>query len=316
MPAAFSKSAVNPDSSNLSIASVPPADYADALDLAFSHLDAEERRRQVESILTAAAADELALAGLFGAYRKGRLVGALFSQLQPGKTATLWLPRVELAQPAAADRLLGAACDWFRCSGVRIGQVLLESASPAEEELLLRWGFPYLADLFYLVSLEEQFPAVPPVTPLEFEPYSDANHERLTRVVEATYTGTCDCPALNGVRQIDDVLAGYRATGVFDPQRWLLVRHAGRDVGCLLLADHAQHDNFELVYMGVLATERGHAWGIHLARHAQWMTRQAGRPRLVLAVDAANEPAISVYAAAGFQAWDRRRVYLRVFSTL
>jgi RimJ/RimL family protein N-acetyltransferase len=32
-----------------------------------------------------------------------------------------------------------------------------------------------------------------------------------------------------------------------------------------------------------------------------------------LAVDAANEPAIAAYAAAGFQAWDRRRVYLRVF---
>jgi hypothetical protein len=31
-----------------------------------------------------------------------------------------------------------------------------------------------------------------------------------------------------------------------------------------------------------------------------------------LAVDAANEPAIRMYAAAGFQAWDRRSVYLKM----
>ena len=40
--------------------------------------------------------------------------------------------------------------------------------------------------------------------------------------------------------------------------------------------------------------------------------RQAERKRLVLAVDAANEPALRMYAAAGFQAWDRRSVFVRV----
>jgi ribosomal protein S18 acetylase RimI-like enzyme len=317
---------------DLQISSVPAADRAAALDLAFSHLDGDESQRQVESIMADTAVGRLALDGLFGAYRDGRLIGALFAQLQAGRAATLWLPRAASpgrqpgdcasngSQPRADargspdDRLLDAACDWFQRSGVRIAQVLLESASPAEEELLSRWNFSYLADLLYLVSLKEQFPASQPVAPLDFEPYCEANHERLARVVDATYAGTRDCPAINGVRHIDDVLAGYRATGEFDPRRWLLARQAGRDVGCLLLADHPQHENLELVYMGVMAAERGHGWGMHLARHAQWMARQAGRPRLVLAVDAANEPAIAAYAAAGFQAWDRRRVYLRVFS--
>ena len=38
------------------------------------------------------------------------------------------------------------------------------------------------------------------------------------------------------------------------------------------------------------------------------------RQRLVLAVDAANEPALRTYAAAGFQAWDRRSVFIRVMA--
>jgi hypothetical protein len=32
---------------------------------------------------------------------------------------------------------------------------------------------------------------------------------------------------------------------------------------------------------------------------------------LVLAVDAANEPAIRMYSLAGFRAWDRRAVWIK-----
>jgi len=135
----------------------------------------------------------------------------------------------------------------------------------------------------------------------------------LAHIVEATYEQSLDCPAMDGLRSIEDILDGYRATGRFDPSRWLIVEHEGRDVGCLLLTDHPMHENWELVYMGVVARDRGHGWGVEIARHAQWLTRQAGRPRLVLAVDAANGPGIEMYSAAGFQAWDRRAVYLRTF---
>ena len=36
-------------------------------------------------------------------------------------------------------------------------------------------------------------------------------------------------------------------------------------------------------------------------------------PRLVLAVDVRNEPALATYAAAGFINWDRRSVFLKVY---
>ena len=176
-----------------------------------------------------------------------------------------------------------------------------------------RGDYNRLSELLYLVSPNSEFPTSPPATSLEFESYSPANHQRLARIVEATYQQTLDCPQLDGIRDVEDVLAGYRASGVFDASRWLIVRHDGADVGCLLLGDFPENDNWELVYMGVTPSARGHGWGIELVRYAQWRAGQAGRARLVLAVDAANGPAIRLYAAAGFQAWERRTVFVKIF---
>ena len=85
-------------------------------------------------------------------------------------------------------------------------------------------------------------------------------------------------------------------------------------MGCLLLADHPRYENMELVYMGVIPENRGQHWGADIARRAQWVARQAGRARLVLAVDASNRPAIEMYASVGFRTWDQRRIYYRIFS--
>ena len=87
-----------------------------------------------------------------------------------------------------------------------------------------------------------------------------------------------------------------------------------RDVGCLLLADHPRHNSMELLYLGLIPAARGRGWGKHLVRRAQGLTRLAGRSRLVLAVDAANAPAVQTYTATGFQAWQRRRLYVEVSS--
>jgi len=287
---------------------------AEALGLILSRHEAEERRAHLESLSAEAESGPVAAEGLLGAYRGGRLVGAVFSQLQPGKTAMVWPPQTVADEPpATAEMLLTAACRWLARREVRIAQILLRPDLATDEATWRRVGFKPLSDLLYLVSQENQFPTHLPKGPLTFQIYSAANQQRLAQVIQATYEQTLDCPGLDNVRQIEDVLDGYRATGVFDPGRWLIVRHMGQDIGCLLLADHPEHGNWELVYMGVVAASRGHGWGKQIARHAQWLTRQAGRPRLVLAVDAENRPAIEMYTAVGFERWDRRRAYLKVF---
>ena len=62
------------------------------------------------------------------------------------------------------------------------------------------------------------------------------------------------------------------------------------------------------------AEARGRGLGLDLTRHAQWLARQVGCEQTVLAVDAANEPAIRTYIAAGFREFDRKTVWIRALT--
>ncbi|MBI2826522.1 MAG: GNAT family N-acetyltransferase [Planctomycetia bacterium] len=212
-----------------------------------------------------------------------------------------------------AEALLAAATERLLAAGVRIAQALLPTNEDASAALLSRHGFRHMADLLFMVSTREQFPDVRPTGPLLFEPVDASDLSRLTAIVEQTYEGTLDCPALGGVRDVRDVLAGYRASGVFDAGRWLMVRRDSQDIGCLLLTDHPEDEQWEIVYAGLVPAARGRGHGATIARYAQWRAKEAGRRQLVLAVDAANAPAVSAYAEAGFVVWDRRGAFLRVF---
>jgi mycothiol synthase len=298
----------------LRIVPVLSSDRAEALRLVFCRMAEPDRQQQIDTFLAAAATNPDALAGLLGAYRAEKLGGALLIQTQPGKTASLWPPQLADGElPSTACSLLESADTRFRQKGVRLVQSLLETDAQPEADLLRKGGFRHAADLLYLACLKDQFPTAQPATSLQFELYADAHHDRFARLVDATYVDTLDCPDLNGVRDIEDVLTDYRITGVFDPARWLIVRQAGADVGCLILTEHASYDTWELIYMGIVPSARGQGLGAKIARRAQWLAGRAGRSRLVLAVDAKNDPAIRMYAAVGFQAWDRRSVFLKIF---
>ena len=248
----------------LVIGPLPPEEYAQALRLVFGRMTEADRQRQIDSLLGAADGGKAALEGLCGGHRGNRLVGAALVQIQPGRTATVWPPKIVAGEPlATAESLLGEVSRFLEGRDVRLAQTLLESDSPREESLLCKGGFNRLSELLYLVSPNSEFPTAPSVTSLEFETYSPANHQRLARIVEATYQQTLDCPQLDGIRDVEDVLAGYRASGVFDASRWLIVRHDGADVGCLLLGDFPENDNLELVYMGVTPSREGMAGGLN-----------------------------------------------------
>jgi len=290
---------------------VAPEAHAEVLSLVFGCLPADDRAQRVEALLAGAESGTVRMDGLLAARRGGRLVGGLFCEVQAGRAALVWPPRLVSGEPGTtAERLLAAMAEYLAGEGICLAYALLEPGMEDDAPRLREFGFEPIAELLYLFCPEQSLPTSPPAGPVRFESYCPTNHERFARVVEATYEETLDCPRLNGVRRTDDVLAGYRATGVFSPARWLLVRHQGEDVGCLLVADHPDQESCELVYMGLVPSVRGNGWGRDITRRAQWLTRQAGRRRLVLAVDSANGPAIRMYAMLGFHAWDRRSVYL------
>ena len=121
-------------------------------------------------------------------------------------------------------------------------------------------------------------------------------------------------PELEGVRSLDDVIAGHRATGRFVPHRWRLGRvpdEPGTAV-VLLLSDIPDRDVWEVVYLGLTPPARGRGLGRAAIAHALELAHPHAS-RLELAVDIRNSPATRLYESVGFIPFDRRSVHLAVF---
>jgi ribosomal protein S18 acetylase RimI-like enzyme len=289
----------------------PPSRVTDALALVLTDV-APSMRREVGGRLLD---DPAAVAGepLLVALRGERLCGAAWGQRQPGGVAVFWPAQLSPGERQETALLLTAAvARMLDDAAIELTQALLPAHDAPAVPVLKSAGFIHLADLLYLSCEAERFAHEPPNAPeLQFVTYSTSRRSRLMKVLARSYDGSLDCAALNGMRSMDNVLTGYQNTGVFRPEYWLLVRARQRDVGALLLADHPGAGHWELMYMGLVPEARGHGWGRHMTQHAQWLARRAGVARIVVAVDAANRPALRMYRAAGFEAWDRRTVYVR-----
>jgi ribosomal protein S18 acetylase RimI-like enzyme len=197
-------------------------------------------------------------------------------------------------------------------TAIDLAQSLINAPDAETIEVLLHVNFRHIADLLYLSCEAARFPAeFSQPCEIEFEEYTTTKRARLMRLVERTYVNTLDCTALDGARDIDDIINGYQATGAFRPENWFFVRSGGEDVGVLLLADHPTARHWELMYMGLVPEVRGRGWGRQIAQYAQRLGRQARIERILVAVDAANSPAAAAYRGTGFEIWERRAVYLR-----
>jgi ribosomal protein S18 acetylase RimI-like enzyme len=291
----------------------PAALVRDALELVLREL-APEQRDDIAAQVEAASETANSIGdALFVARSGSGVCGAAWGQPQPGKTAIFWVPQLtQAADAAVAERLTQAVARALDAANVEMSQALLLDRSSPIAAVLESAGFCYLAELMYLAGESSAIPhGRPDLAGLEFVAYDDSQRGRLIDLLERTYLASHDCAAMNGKRQMDDVLDGYQATGVYRPESWLIVRGDGRDLGVLLLAEEPAAGHFELVYMGVVPEARGHGWGGRIARHALWLAQRAGAERVVLAVDAANGPALAMYDKAGFIVWDRRAAFVR-----
>jgi GNAT superfamily N-acetyltransferase len=238
---------------------------------------------------------------------------AAWVQSLPGNTAVLWFPP---GTTGIHESLLHAAANYVDSKRIRLAQMVVGENDGYSAELNSRCGFPRFAELAYLFA--ETMPAAgqggttQKLGNLDFVPFAGDHPQRLGRLLEQTYIGTLDCPGLDGVRSMPDVLEGYRSQGRHTPGDWFFVRENGDDVGALILADHPGYGNCEVVYMGVVAEARGRGFGEQIMRFALQVAAAHGAERVVLAVDAGNAPALAAYRRAGFSPWDRRIVYARL----
>lgn len=141
--------------------------------------------------------------------------------------------------------------------------------------------------------------------------YAPERHREFADLILATYEASLDCPALSGLRHIDDIIAGHQAAGRFDPRRWLLLRNGDRAAGCILFAENPVRPALELVYMGVHPRERCHGVGTALLRAGLALARRERFDIVTVAVDEANEPALRLYRRHGFRQTTCRRALIR-----
>jgi ribosomal protein S18 acetylase RimI-like enzyme len=129
-----------------------------------------------------------------------------------------------------------------------------------------------------------------------------------------TYEGTLDCPEVNGVRELDEIITGHRSQGTHDPARWRLVSDENGPVGVLLLAEIPEWNSLDVSYLGVVPGQRRRGIGKDMMRWSLGEALAAGCSQVTLSVDERNRPAWSLYRELGFDSYDRREVYLAIWN--
>jgi ribosomal protein S18 acetylase RimI-like enzyme len=255
---------------------------------------------------------------LLAARENDEWVAAQVAQSLPGRVAVVWPPQFTAIDETKIDSLARLLFDGLipdlTAIGAHLAQALVAPHDQTAARLFTLGGFTHAADLLYLAAeVQGRLESGPPL-PFEIETFTPQAESRLIQLIERTYVETLDCPRIDGFRKTADVVAGYKSVGQFRPELWQIARHDGADVGCLLVNLHRDVKHAEIVYVGLVPEVRGRSWGLTLTKHAQRLAQQANCDRVVLAVDAANEPAIRLYSAAGFSHFDRRTVWIKSLS--
>ena len=249
----------------------------------------------------------------------GRMVWAVLPVLSPGRTMLLLSPP-RVARPLSdtvAPGLIEHVVAQFAANGVHLAQVLIDPKDASLIALYGGCGFEHLAELIYLhrAVRAAKVPARPDGH--HWTHYSPQSHGTFARAIAASYAGSLDCPALNGRRGMEDVIAGHKAAGEFDPRLWHLLCADGHDepLGVLLLARSARSEALELVYLGVAPQARGQGLGGLMMRQALAVAGASGCGLLSLAVDARNAPALKLYYRSGMSRVCTRVALLRDLRT-
>jgi ribosomal protein S18 acetylase RimI-like enzyme len=230
---------------------------------------------------------------------------AVLPIVSPGRTMLLLAPADPPTDPAGsacAGALLDAVCAHFGARNVQLAQVLLDPADGGAHRLYEGRGFRRVAQLIYLQVVPRR-KAAPPALPqgLRWVGYTPDSHARFGEAIARTYQQSLDCPLLNGLRSMEDVLAGHQASGEFDPRLWLLLCDGDAALGALLLSRVRSAETIELVYLGLVPAARGRGLGDVMMRQALAATAAQGVGRLSLAVDSNNAPALKLYYRHGMQ---------------
>ena len=252
-------------------------------------------------------------AAFFLALDGSRIVGAILGQCLPGAQALLFdVPQALPGYPAATrieDQLLTMLLAWLQRRGVKLVQCLLPRTETSRATSLLRGNFRFVTELRYLLHFLDTLPSCKE-TGLEFVRYAPALRDRLAAAITATYLETMDCPELNDLLSITEVIEGYERKAVETAPAWWLLRRESRDIGVLLLQLGGSEATGEVAYMGLIPTARFQGFGRMVMRFAMLQAKEAGLRTLQLSVDVRNAPALRLYDRLGFIPWEEKVLFM------
>lgn len=230
-----------------------------------------------------------------------------------GRTAMVFHTPADSCRTEVLARLLEELTEATIATDVVFVQGLLNPDDGRAIEAFVRAGYRRVAPLIYLRRALSGGGAVPDGLALTWPTYDPSARGLLAEVIADTYVDSSDCPALLGLRTMDEVIDAHIASGICRHDLWLLPADAeGRCVGCVLVNQVAgQPQAADVVYLGVRPPWRGRGVGRAMLRQAARRAAGAGMRTMYLAVDAENAPAVSLYAGEGFLEIDRKDVYVR-----
>jgi len=231
----------------------------------------------------------------------------------PGNTAMIFHTPADRADAGALRRLLLELSDATLSDGIiSFVQALLEPDRPVDAAALSEAGFERLTQLLYMTRLVSEAVEEPPQLELEWSQFARGDERELGGVIADTYVDSLDCPRLRGKRQLPDVIASHRGTGVYRPQSWWMPARGGERVGCVLVNGvPGEPAAAEIVYLGVRPAFRRRGLGRALIRHALADAFARHVRHVHLAVDSANTPAAALYQSEGFVETHRRDVFVK-----
>ena len=290
-----------------------PHEFEPAFHLLFRHQAKQERDSRVARVVELLHSGEIDPRGLFVLRGKGGLLGVIACEPVAGAAGILWPPIVVDRRDDLEDLLVQHACEWLRDNGARLGQCLLPPADLHLGSPLLRNGFSRIAGLSYLCH--DRLSSIPRgsrTPPLRFEPYDRASPEVFHETLAWTYSETLDCPEVNGVRTVEEVVAGYQVQD-FATGRWWLAWADERPVGVLIATAESGGESWDVGYMGIVPTARHRGLGRAMLHKVLLDARSAGAQRVTLCVDERNTPACRLYRGMGFLSYDHRAIFLAIW---
>lgn len=306
----FSRS--RPPDAPLEIAPVRPGQVNEAATSLLSLPGEPAHTAQLITFMQSARARGMDLMQMRVATRGAAVSYAVLPSLLPGRTLMLICGSPQSPQQYQdAAVLVRRVTEEYLNQDLSLMQALIDPRDDALAGIFRDCGFSRLAELIYLeAAARKQTWQMP--EGFELHTYSPERHTDFVRAIEASYEQNLDCPGISGARNMDDVMAGHRAAGEFDPANWLVVKRNGEAAAVLLLSKILGGDALELVYIGLAVSARGRGLSDELLKLALTRAQELSCRRLTTAVDAHNTPAMRMYFRAGMQRIGSRLAMVRV----